>query len=418
MFNLKSIYLLSAALVLTACDSDDNNDDVESSESTAYSFVLQTTGDESVEYLITQDEISVDEGITTLTAEGVGIEQQGWNYSFPVGNTLFISGYEDFSALSYKVNAEGEVSQLSSFVFDNVLEMFGNVDDSVLLAMDEPRDGTHTSRLLYTVDAETGLITEKVNFTLFDEDTGTPGEGSVGWATALVVRDNLLYVPFHKLSDNGYFYTPDPDTAYVAIYDYPLTDGAEPNKIIADNRASNIGVNGFASSMIQTDGGDLYTMSSGAATAGFYPASTLPSAILRINDGETEFDANYYFNVEEATDGGKLFWMDYIGDNKVIARIITDEQDGALWSAFTKSLITQKVVIIDLEAKTVTDVENVPLHSKQYTGPVEVINGKVYVSIEDGETAFVYEVDIESATAVKGAEIAGKSIKSFHSLYN
>lgn len=427
MFNLKPLSLLITAFALTACggssDSDETPDNIGGEEiivetTQPYTFYLQTTGDEEPEYLITQDEISIDEGVAILSAAGTGIEQQGWNYVYNVGNTLFISGYENFEAISYKVNDNGDVAKVSSFVFDKPLEIFGNVNDEILLATDGPRDGTHTSRILYTVDADTGLATNKISYSIFDVDTGTPGEGFVGWPTALVVRDDLLFIPFHKFDDQGYWSTPEPNTAFVAVYDYPLTEGAEPKKIISDDRASNIGVNGSSSSIVTAENGDLYTMSSGALTAGFSPASTLPSAILRINNDTTEFDENYYFNVEEATNGGKLYWMDYIGDNKVIARIITDEADGGAWAAFGKSLVTQQLVIIDLVEQTVTVIPDVPLHSKQYTGPVEVIDGKVYVSIEDAEEAYVYEVDIESATAIKGAEIEGKSIKGFYNLYD
>lgn len=426
MFNFKTLSLLATAIALTSCGgSDDNNDNANNDndevvvETTGpYSFYLQTTGDEEPEYLITQDEISADKGVTLLSASGTGIEQQGWNYSYTVGNTLFISGYENFEAISYKVNDSGKVAKASSFVFDKPLEIFSNVNNEILLATDGPRDGTHTSRVLYTVDAETGLATNKVNYSIFDEDTGTPGEGIVGWPTALVVRDDLLFISFHKFDDQGNWSTPEPNTAFVAVYDYPLTEGAAPKKIISDDRASNIGVNGSSSSIVTAENGDLYTMSSGALTAGFSPASTLPSAILRIPNDATEFDENYYFNVEEATDGGKLYWMDYVGDNKVIARIITDEADGGPWAAFTKSLVTQQLVIIDLVSKTVTEIPDVPLHSKQYTGPIEVIDGKVYVSIEDAQEAYVYEVDVNSATAIKGAKIEGKSIKGFYNLYD
>lgn len=442
MFNLKPLSLVMTALTLTACGSDNDKEVIKEvveevieevvEEPGPYTFYLQESGEGNPEYLITQDDISVE----VLSAENVGIEQLGWNFSYNVGNTLFISGYRNYETISYRVDASGEVSQLSSFLFDSssVPEMFGSVDGNVLLATDIGRGGAHTSRTLYTVNAETGNATSKISYSLYDEDTGTPGEGVIAAPTALVVRDNLLYIPFQKLGDDGDFGTPDPDGAYVAIYNYPLVDGDAPIKVIEDTRAPNIGVNGSASGMVTAENGDLYTQSSGAKSAGFAPASTLPSAILRINKDETEFDANYYFNVEEATDGGKIFWMDYIGDDKVIARIITDEyatdETGEyalneagekyidVWSAYTKSLITQKLVIIDLVNQTIVDVDGVPLHSKQYTGPIEVIDGTVYVSIETGETAYVYAVDIDSATAVQGAEIEGRSIKGFYDLYN
>ncbi|MCJ8320678.1 MAG: DUF4374 domain-containing protein [Colwellia sp.] len=425
MFKITHLSLLIATLALTACGSDSSSDNSKQApeinptppvavEPGPFTFAIKTTGDTEPEYLVTQDSISAE----ALTADGTGIEQQGWNYFYPVGNTLFISGYTNMEATSYKVNSDNEVAKLASFVFEDALEMFGNVDDKVLLASDEPRTGNHTQRVLYTVDAETGLVTSKVNYRLHDVDTGTPGEGTVGYATGLVVRDNLLFVPFHKLDDAGYFATPEPNSADIAIYDYPLTDGAEPKKIISDTRTSHVGVNGTTTSLITTNSGSMYTMSNGSVAAGFSPASTKPSGILRINKDETEFDANYFFNIEDATDGGKIFWFDYIGGNKAIARIITDDTGAAPWGAYNKSLIMQKLVIIDLVAQTITDVADVPLHAKRYSSPVEVMNGKVYVSIETADDAFVYQVDIDSATAVKGVEIKGKTIKGFYDLYH
>ena len=429
MFNLKTLSLLIASLSLTACGGGGSStpDPVITPPPTPtpaveepvvepgpFTFAIKTAGEGEAEYLVTQTSISNE----ALSADGVGIEQQGWNLQYPVGNTLFVSGYENFETTSYKVNDDGDVEKLTSFVFDNPLVMFGSVDDTTLLASDAPSDGTHTTRTLYTVDADTGKVTDKVNYTIHDFDTGTPGEGTVAWPTALVVRDDLLFVPFQKLDDQGWYATPEADTAFVAVFDYPVVDGAQPIKIISDDRASNIGVNGVTSSMIKVDNGDLYTMSNGAESAGFSPAATKVSAILRINDGETEFDANYYFDIEAATDGGKLFWFDYVGDNKAIARIVINEEETAPWSAFAKDLITQKLVIIDLVAKTVTDVHDVPLHQKRYTSPVEIVDGKVYVSVETEESAHVYEVDIENATATKGVEIMGKTIKGFYDLYH
>ncbi len=420
MFKLKTVGLLMATLTLTACGSSDSNEKEKeviappvAVEPGPFTFAFKTTGDKEPEYLVTQDSITTE----ALTADDKGIEQQGWNYFFPVGNTLFTVGYQNNEATSYKVDANNEVAKLSSFEFTNTLEMFGSVDDKVLLATDAPRDGNHTKRTLYSVDAETGLVTSKTSYSIHDVDTGIKGEGTVGYPTALIQRGDLLFISFHKMDDAGSWGTPEADNAFVAIYDYPLTEDATPKAIIADDRTSNIGVNGNIG-LIKTDSGDLYSMSNGSAAVGFTPASTKPSAILRINNNEEVFDANYFFDIEAATDGGKIFWFDYIGDNKAIARIITDDTESAVWGAYTKNEINHKLVIIDLVAQTITDIDGVPLHHKRWTSPVEIMDGKVYVSVETADDAFVYEVDINSATATKGVEIKGKTIKGFYDLYH
>jgi hypothetical protein len=417
MFKFKTLSLLIATLALSACGSDNNTAVKEiqpvAAEPGPFTFAFKTTGGDEPEYLVTQDSISTE----ALTADGKGIEQQGWNYFYPVGNTLFVVGYQNNETTSYKVDANNEVAKLAAFEFTNTLEMFGSVDNKVLLATDAPRDGNHTKRTLYSVDANTGLVTSKVSYSIHDVDTGTIGEGTVGYPTALIQRGDLLFISFHKMDDAGNWGTPEADNAFVAIYDYPLIEGATPKNIIADNRTSNIGVNGNIG-LIKTDNGDIYSMSNGSIAAGFNPASTKPSAILRISNNETEFDANYFFDIEAATDGGKIFWFDYIGDNKAIARIITDDSAAASWGAYTKNEINHKLVIIDLVAQTITDVAGVPLHHKRWTSPIEIMDGKVFVSIEEKDSAFVYEVDINSATATKGMEIKGKTIKGFYDLYH
>jgi len=432
MFKLKHLSILIAAMALTACNSSD--DKVEEPENVkveepqtnepeatepsvgpiTYAFKAIGTGDSEPEYLVTQESV-VNE---SLNAEGKGIEQQGWNFFYPVANTLFVTGYTNKETTSYTVQ-DGEVKELARFTFNNTLEMFGHVNNETLLATDNSRSGGHSKHTLYVVSSDSGHITQQVSYSIFNQDTGNPGEGQVAWATALVERDGQLFVPFHKMDDGGNFSTPDPDKAYVAIFDYPLTEGATPKSIIEDERTSNIGVNGATTSMIKTDAGDLYTMSNGTMAGGFYPASSKPSGILKIAKDSSEFDENYFFNVEDAANGGKLIWFDYIGGDKAIARVIVGEVGlNEPWSAFGKKYFNQKLVIIDLVAQTITDVVGVPLHQKRYTSPVEIMDGKVYVSIETAEDAFVYEVDVESNSAVKAGEVVGKTIKGFYDLYH
>ena len=104
-----------------------------------------------------------------------------------------------------------------------------------------------------------------------------------------------------------------------------------------------------------------------------------PSGILKIADGTTDFDQNYFFDIETAT-GGKLFWMDYIGNNKAIGRILTDDNGGP-WAAYGRDVFNQKLVIIDLVSQTVTDIAGVPAHANRYTSPVFIENGYAYVSV-------------------------------------
>lgn len=429
---------LSATLVACGSDGDSNN----KNEAGKFVYSLKTTGEGEPEFLVDQDDLTTG----TLSAQGTGEEQLGWSFYYPVGKTLFVLGYQKLESRAYTIDSDNELVQLDGFVFNKPIEMFGNLNDETLIASIGSRDALK-ELIFYTADAATGKTTSITNYTLFsDEDAGT-----VGWPAALVVRDREqviekdgkqvteqikeLFVPYHKIT--AAFGTPDSSKAYVAIYDYPLATDAKPKKVIEDDRTGHLGVNGMVTAMIKTENDDLYTYSNGKESAGIIPASTKPSAIIRIKAGESEFDKDYFFNIEEATNGGSLFWFDYIGNNKVIARILTDESackaateaseasgkkvNSCAWAAYGKDYMNQKLVVIDLVAKTVTDIEGVPLHAKRYTSPITIIDGKVYLSIEakddDGNAENnVYIYDIATGKATKGAAIEGKTIKGFYNL--
>ncbi|MGD1839529.1 MAG: DUF4374 domain-containing protein [Thermonemataceae bacterium] len=408
-----SVYALAIMLLgFSACDNNDESTlptpDPDTGEaSTGITMSLKTTGGDETEFIVSEEDIMSGE----ISAEGQGIEQTGWRFYYPVGNTLFASGYsDDNQCAGYADNGEGVIEKKGEFIFENALEMFGHSEDNqTLLAMEIPRAG-FANRRLHFIDVNTVSVTKIVGTRIFEDQEN----GVIAWPSALMVRGDKLFVPFHKLDAEGQFSTVAPNTAYVAVYSYPNV-GEMPEKIIEDDRTSNIGVNGTTSGMIKTETGDVYSFSCGASMAGFAPAATKPSGILRIRAGETEFDEDYFFNVEEATEGGKLFWFDYVGEGKAIARILKDDT-GTPWSAFERDIFNQKLVIIDLVNQTITDVANVPDHAKRYSSPVLVEEGKVYVSIETANEAYVYQVDVANATATKGAKINGKTIKGFYKL--
>lgn len=404
------LFLCGVALLsLTSCEKDEPaQPGPDPDENLAgITMAFKTTGGDESEFILTKE--SVMEG--QISAVGEGIEQTGWRFYYPVGQTLFSSGYSiDNQMAGYARNENGAIEKKGEFIFENALEMFGHSDDNeTLLAMEIPRAG-FANRRLHFVDVNTVQVKKIVGTKIFE----STADSLIAWPTALQVRGDKLFIPFHILDARGWFTTPRADSAYVAVYSYPDM-GTEPEKIIKDPRTSNIGVNGASSGMIETDNGDLYTFSCGAEMAGFAPASSKPSGILRIPSGETDFDPNYFFDIGAATGGGKLFWFDYVGDNKAIGRILTHD-DGGAWGAFGRDVFNQKLVIIDLAAQTVTDVANVPMHAKRYASPVMVEDGKVYVSVETETEAFVYQVDVETATATKGAEILGKTVKGFFKL--
>ncbi|MFT7185938.1 MAG: hypothetical protein ACI84K_001326 [Pseudohongiellaceae bacterium] len=416
---------LILATTLTACGSNSSDRSPEVSENlleeTNIALGFVNSDGNSTEFVLSESDLM--EG--TISAQGAGLEQAGWNFYYPVGNTLFVSGYTEFKTTAYKLNGENEVAELNTFLFDSSFNTYGNVNDTTLLATNSYWS-QHDDMVMYTADASTGRATSKIDYSIYNDFTGIAGEGTVPWPTALKVRDDKLFVPYLKFRDDGSASTTDNNTAYVAVFDYPLTandDGnVVPSKIITDERTSNIGTHGSTTGLIEAANGDLYGYAAGSIASGHSPASEKPSGILRIASGETEFDTNYFFNIEDQTEGSEIFWFDSIGANKALARIFTptDELEAIPWSAYSSPVL--KLVILDLAEKTITDIEGIPLHTKQVTSSTEVMDGKVYVMVDalvdEVIKKNIYQIDIATATATKGATVEGKTIKGFFALGN
>jgi hypothetical protein len=409
---------------LTACGSGDSSSSTSNSEQ-GLTLGFINSDETNTEYLISKSDLMSG----TISAQGAGFEQAGWNFYYPVGNTLFVSGYTDFTTTAYTVNENNELNELNSFLFDSSLNVFGNVNDNTLLASNSYWY-EHDDMIMYTADAETGRATGKKSYSIYNDSTGVAGEGTVPWPTALKVRGDKLFVPYIKFDDSGNASTPENstqiDAAYVAIFEYPLTENTDGNvlpiKIISDERTTNLGTHGSSTGLISTDNGDLYGYSAGSVASGHYPASSKPSGILRIASGETEFDTDYFFDIEAETQGSEIFWFDSIGGNKALARIFTPtaQLETSPWSAYSNPVL--KLVIIDLAEKTITDIEGVPLHTKQTTSSIEVIDGKVYVMVDafvnDASMKNIYQIDIATGLATKGAAVEGKRIKGIFDLNN
>jgi hypothetical protein len=400
---IRSVLFLSITGLVFSCSEDEVNPDLPSDQE-AYTVALQVLGsnDEAADYLVQTETLS--EG--TITSEGQGLEQTGWRYFAQVDKSVFSIGYfDDNNCIGYQMDENGDLLEYGRFVFEKTLDCMAPADNNTLLAFEVPRTGI-TQRVLHVIDAENVSLDRKVETDIYKPE----GDTLPKWPTGMVVKGDKLFVSFYPVSPSGDFSTPSVDTTQVAVFSYPEL---EFEQVISDTRTSPIGVYGNATGLLEAENGDLYTYSSSSLAGGF-TKQTKPSGILRIKNGTTAFDPDYFLNIEEATGGGKIVYFSYAGSGKAVARIVTD--DSVLWGAFSPNNPICELVIIDLNAATVTEVTDVPLHGAQYATPALVENGKVYMSITTATDAHIYEIDPETATAVKGAEIDGLEAKGIFNL--
>lgn len=386
------------ATILTSCNGDDDNTSTGNTSNLAVS--LTSSGGENIDVLLPVDNFATDE----VSSVGLGILQPGGirRLYYQVGKTIISSKYdEDGTAIGYRF-IDGELTQIGEVAANTAYRIFGKVDDTTLIAVEAAKNG-YEKRIFNVINTENMGITNSVE-TSIEEITD---ENLISWPTGIVVRGDKLFLSYF-LVHNENFQTPNSDEARVAVYNYPeLT----LDKIIRDDRAADIGIYGNFNGLITTEDNDIYTYSSSSYASGFNPQPTLNSAILRINNNETDFDSSYYLDFETISGGNKINFMHYAGNDKLVVRMVTD--DSGLWATYSPNSENPvcKIAIVDLIDKTVTEVSEIPLHGGQWSTPATNYNGKVYMNISDSNGAYIYEIDPTNATAVKSPQATSTEIR-------
>lgn len=422
----KRLFAITLVSILAvSCKEDDVSSQESTSEDVLEKYVVGfqafSVGEaDPIDYVLELPSIkSLETG--TINVNGQGIPLKGWRFFYGSEKNVFTAGYSTENVCyTYGFGENNVLVPKNNFSFQSTLDNYAIVEDKLIGVelnyggLDENQTALPDKRF-HIVNAETGVLERIVEHPIdIDQGDRTPeNPGYTPWVTGMVYRDGKLFVSYQKWSGDGFYVSPDTDRAYVAVFKYPEF---ELEKIIYDERTSPIGVNGHSTGIESTENGDIYSYSSSSLRSG-YTSATKPSGILRIKNGATEFDEDYFFDVETAVNGGKLFWMDYIGNGKALGRIITTTEPIAGWDVFTEQGSFFKLVVIDLNAKTITDVQGIPVHANRYTSPLFVENGIAYLSARVGEKdatnaeTHVYVVDPATATATKGARVEGLALK-------
>jgi len=401
---LKAAALIALlAMAATACDSDD-------SESSKGSYVLgfRTSADPTADYVLYSDDLSSG----TVSATGQGIEQLGWSYYTKVGSDRYMAfDYDNSIATSYQFK-DGQLSETGQFAFERA-DLFSETiaGTNSIICIGAPWGGGSYDCQIQVVDASTASITKAVTTPIYK--SFYDGKQQNAWPTATWIQNSKLYVAFYPLVGDTWF-TPNTDTAYVSVYSYPAL---EYQSTFKDARTGPIGYYASQPCVLEDESGNHYTLSHSSIASGFTQA-TKPSGILKINAGETKFDANYFFNVEAL--GYKVMAGAYAGNGKVVARVVSADLDKTFpidsWASFSVTdAPIHNIAVLDLNAKTLKIIDSVPMHGGQYRTPLFVENGKVWASITvDKNNVYLYEIDAATATATKGARIEGSEIQGIN----
>ena len=389
--------------VLTSCE-----DDLTAEQETPNApYVLSlgvTSNGNTTYYVVSTDNLM--EG--TINAVGKGIEQNGYHDYQKGCNSIFcIGGMGVTSATAVVRGADGLLKEQGEFVFDNSLSGFCQVDANTMVGLELPTNKESGSQLtFYIVAANTAAILAK------NTDTAVDPIDRLDWPsiTGMMYSGGNLYVTYTPMNSMT-FETAYTDTCFVAVYSYP---GMQFVKLMKDTRVGPGGSWGAFNGLMKDENDNLYVMSNSAISNG-YSQSTKHAGFLRIDKGETEFDADYFFDFEALTGGLKPAHVAYVGNGLVFAEVSTLNPQTASDRWGDKSL---KCCIIDLVNQTVTDVEGIPVHNGNGGRRFAYLTqgNNVYLPVSTSDGVYIYRTDVTTARAERGARVSTTFVGGFFQL--
>lgn len=337
----------------------------------------------------------------SLSAAGQGIEQPGYFDFKQIDNTIYsIGGLDDVNVVGITKGENDELIQTGNVSYDRSLSDIVKADDNTLVAVSI--SGASDVITFHTLDANDVTATNTVTRPISD----LTSNDVPAYSGMRIVGDHLFLG--YYISDPLTFNTNYTDQARVAVYSYP---GFEFQDIITDDRVGPIGGFNTMSGLIDNENGDIFAISHSNPANGFSQV-TNESGILRIKNGDTAFDPDYYFDIAEVS-GGTPAHLKYLGNGKVFVELnMIDRAEQVRWS--DSSL---QSAIIDLNNQTVNFISGIPEHNgagRRLAAHQEGNN--VYLTIPEDDSISVYKINTSDYTATKGATVEANFVAGFFKL--
>lgn len=398
----KASLLAVVAFAAVSCSKDGESDYYPEIGDKIYALGIGvTTGTTTTNYVVQTSELMKGK----ISPIRNGLLQEGYrDYAFAGGVFYSVGGLGISDVNAITLNAENRLTTKTGLTFELPNNQLVDVDGQgkTMVGVSLPANpAAGLNAKFYTLDVASNSLGNRKEVPM---NSIHPSAQDWLFHTGLQVVGSHLFQTFYPVNHETYE-TKNTDMNYVAVYSYP---GFELQKVITDPRTGPSGAFNTMSGLFKTESGDLYAVSTSSIYNG-YSQATKPAGILKIANGTTVFDPNYFFNTDTAPNGGKIAHAVYIGGNKLFAAITTVPPSTPVVAAEKWSDANLTLAIVDLSAKTITRVANAPVYKgdggRSFAALLD--DGKVYSAIGVNGVVNIYETDIATATARKGAVIEG-----------
>ena len=206
-------------------------------------------------------------------------------------------------------------------------------------------------------------------------------------------------------------WTQYPDECWVAIFDDETLSGKRLLRTDKISYAAGRNKSQYYQMVWATDGGDIYVFSPSYAKtmSDERQRTSLPAGVVRIKAGAEDFDAGYYVNLEQLTDGLSFQRTWYIGGDKFLMLMY----DSVLEPG--KTMVANRLAIFDAATSEFKYVEGLPSaeHISGFGNEPYVEDGKAYVTLTlTNDYPSIYVIDTHTAAATKGLTVQATTLRA------
>lgn len=389
---VKCLLTGSILLALSSCSDDDNNNNPTPEPGVTTKFFIAANQDAATYFLVTDN---LESG--TISTKGAGIEVTNSFTHLVNGtnNAITALAYRQGDpgiGISFKLDENGNLVKLSNeFSLNDGYNTVGVFENYIVAGRNATLESTGaTGANFYFVDQATGNVGEKE----FDSRILSPVTAPV-FAGIVDRGDGEWLSAYTKDATNV-------DSVWIAAFDKDFN----LKRTYKDDRIS-YSQGRFRSArygqLANDDKGNTYVFS-----GTYEPTSTKPPGAIRINKGATTFDASYYFNIEEKSEGYHFRKVWHAGGDNFLLEMYNTSGVVANGTAATQ------YAIVNMVNKSFNWVRNgFPAKEEiTATGWPLPYNGKIYFPIVSSANQYpvIYVIDSATGAATSGAVIEAAGV--------